>query len=304
VPTSDLLSLVERGKRSGNREDLTRAAQAALIGAQRLNPLNTDHSANLARLNRAWAFAGALGPNDSPTTSRLRQLLATEPDKVDRARLDQSLNFYRQATSLSPQNAQLWNELATVQLITGDLAAARASVERSLALDQRFTATYLLKGDVLDAAGDKQGALDAYRQAAALAPKDLSVLSAVGVFSAQTGYLQGALDAFNRIVDVSNTAITAAQTQLDRLNQEATQAGGYNRLLPTAASRRDALQNQIASYGPQLHLAYRNLALVLRDAGRNAEALDAAQQALNYASDADQPTIESLIADLKQRLSQ
>jgi tetratricopeptide (TPR) repeat protein len=304
VPTSDLLSLIGRGVRSGNREDLTRAAQAALIGAQRLNPLNTDHSANLARLNRSWAFTGALGPNDSPTSGRLREILTTQPDKVDRARLDQSLNYYRQATSLSPQNAQLWNELATVQLITDDLAAARASVERSLALDQRFTATYLLKGDVLDAAGDKQGALDAYRQAAALAPKDLSVLSAVGVFSAQTGDLQGALDAFNHIVDVSNAAVKSAQTQLDRLDQEAAQAGGYSGLLPSAASRRDALQNQIASYGAQLHLAYRNLALVLRDAGRTSEALTAAQQALGYASDADRSTVESLIADLKQRLGQ
>ncbi len=304
VPTSDLLSLVERGVRSGNREDLTRAAQAALIGAQRLNPLNTDHSANLARLNRSWAFTGALGPNDSPTSSRLREILTTQPDKADRARLDQSLNYYRQATSLSPQNAQLWNELATVQLVTDDLAAARASVERSLTLDQRFTATYLLKGDVLDAAGDKQGALDAYRQAAALAPKDLSVLSAVGVFSAQTGDLQGALDAFNHIVDVSNAAVKSAQTQLDRLDQEAAQAGGYSGLLPSAASRRDALQSQIASYGAQLHLAYRNLALVLRDAGRVSEALTAAQQALGYASDADRPDIESLIADLKQRLGQ
>lgn len=304
VPTGDLLGLVERGARSGTREDLTRAAQAALVGAQRLNPLNTDHSANLARLNRSWAFAGALGPNDSPTTSRLRELYLTQPDKVDKARLDQSVSYYRQATSLSPQNAQLWNELATVQLIKDDLTAARASVERSLALDGRFAATYLLKGDILDAAGDKSGALDAYRQAAALAPKDLSVLSAVGVFSAETGDVQGALDAFNRIVDVSNAVVESAQAQLDQLNQEATRAGGYERLLPSAAKRRDALQSQMATYGVQLQLAYRNLALVLRDAGRPAEALTAAQQALNYASDTERPLIESLIADLKQRIGQ
>ncbi len=33
---------------------------AVLVGAQRLNPYNTDHSANLARLFRAWAFTGAV----------------------------------------------------------------------------------------------------------------------------------------------------------------------------------------------------------------------------------------------------
>ena len=47
------------------------------------------------------------------------------------------------------------------------------------------------------------------------------------------------------------------------------------------------------------------MALVLRDAGRPAEALDAAQQALTYADDdTDKAEIESLIADLKQKLGQ
>ena len=73
VPTRDLLELSERGARSGTREDLMRAAQAALVAARRLNPLNTDHSANLARLSRAWAFADALGPTDNPTDTRLRE---------------------------------------------------------------------------------------------------------------------------------------------------------------------------------------------------------------------------------------
>ena len=85
VPTGDLLSLAERGSRSGSREDLLRAAQAALEAARRFNPLNTDHTANLARLNRAWAFTGALGPNDNPTSARLREILMAPDSKVDTA---------------------------------------------------------------------------------------------------------------------------------------------------------------------------------------------------------------------------
>ena len=74
---------------------------------------------------------------------------------------------------------------------------------------------------------------------------------------------------------------------------------------PPRQLRRDALKSRIASYRSQLHLAYRNLALVLRDAGRSAEALSAAQQALTYAGDdADKADIEGLIADLKQKLDQ
>jgi tetratricopeptide (TPR) repeat protein len=305
VPTRDLLGLAERGARSGTREDLMRAAQAALVAARRLNPLNTDHSANLARLSRAWAFADALGPTDNPTDARLREIMATPNNKVDTAHLDQALTYYQQATALSPQNAQLWNELATVQFIRNDLAGAQASVDRSLTLDQRFPATYLLLGDVRDAAGDKQGALTAFRQAGKLAPNDLSTLSAVGVFSAETGDLQGAADAFAQIIKSATAAMDSAQTRLAALEQFVAQSGGYDRLQSSAAAQRDALKDRIAGYRSPLHLAYRNLALVLRGAGRSAEALSAAQQALTYAGDdADKAEDEGLIADLKQKLNQ
>ena len=305
VPTRELLGLAERGARSGTREDLMRAAQAALVAARRLNPLNTDHSANLARLSRAWAFADALGPTDSPTDARLREIMATPSNTVDTAHLDQALTYYQQATALSPQNAQLWNELATVQFIRNDLADAQASINRSLALDQRFPATYLLLGDVRDAAGDKQGALAAFRQAGKLAPNDLSTLSAVGVFSAETGDLQGAADAFAQIIRSATAAMGSAQTRLAALEQFAAQSGGYDQLQSSAAAQRDALKDRVASYRSPLHLAYRNLALVLRDAGRSTEALSAAQQALTYAGDdADKADMEGLITDLKQKLNQ
>jgi tetratricopeptide (TPR) repeat protein len=305
VPTRDLLGLAERGALSGTREDLMRAAQAALVAAQRLNPMNTDHSANLARLSRAWAFADALGPYDNPTDARLREILAEPNNKVDTARLDQALAYYQQATALSPQNAQLWNELATVQFIRNDLAGAQASIDRSLALDRRFAPTYLLLGDVRDAAGDAQGALAAFRQAGKLAPNDLSTVSAVGVFSAETGDLQGAADAFAQIIRTAKAAMDSTQGRLAALERFATQSGGYDRLQSSAAAQRDALKHRISSYDSQLHLAYRNLALVLRDAGRPAEALSAAQKALPYAgNDADKADIDGLIADLKQKLGQ
>ena len=305
VPTGDLLSLAERGSRSRSREDLLRAAQAALEAARRFNPLNTDHSANLARLNRAWAFTGALGPNDNPTSARLREILMAPDNKVDTARLDQALKHYKQATALSPQNAQLWNELATVQFIQNDPTGAQASIDRSLALDQRYAPTYLLQGDLRDVAGDKEGALAAYRQAGELAPNDLSTLSAVGVFSAQTGDLEGAADAFAQIIKTAAAALDSTQARLAALDQYAAQAGGYDRLMSSAAAQRDALNRRISGYQAQLHLAYRNLALVLRDAGRSAEALNAAQQAFAYAdNDSDRADIEGLIADLKQKPGQ
>ncbi|MBM4460720.1 MAG: hypothetical protein FJ011_23670, partial [Chloroflexi bacterium] len=301
VPTADLLGIVERGLRTRNRDDMLRAAHAALTAAQRLNPLNTDHSANLARLNRSWAFANALGPNEAPTNAALRQLVEAKAPGVDLARLDLSLMHYRQATSLSPQNAQLWNELAAVQFVQGHTQEALATLERSRSLDRQYPQTYLQRADILAATGDKAGALAAYRAAAELTPKDIAVQSAVGVYSAQLGDLEGALTAFRRIIELESAALDLDERQLADLEALVARSGGYSMLLPAATSRRDALRGSIAARSGQLHLMWRNTALVLRDANRLPEALAAARTALTYASEGDKPTLDALIADLQRR---
>ncbi len=302
IATGDLLPLVSRGVQSSSSEDLVRAAQAALVAAQRLNPLNTDHSANLARLQRAWALTNVSGARQG-STAELRELVKSQAEPVNVDRLEQSIAYYRQAVSLSPQSAVLWNELATVQIIVDDLSGARASLDRSLTADQRYYPTYLLRGDLLDLTGDSQGALEAYRVAAQLAPNDISVLSAVGVFSAQKGDTQGALDAFQRIIEVETKALGTTETRLSQLDALAARAGGYSQLPSSATSQQAYLQAQLSGYRAQIHLSYRNMALVLRDNGRFAEALAAAQEAATYASETQRSTIESLIADLQARIA-
>lgn len=303
VPAGDLLGLVDRGVRAGHREDVLRAAHAALMAAQRLNPLNTDHTANLARLHRAWAFSDAVEAQALVDSASLRAAVQENPNAVNLTRLARAETYYRQATALSPQNAVLWNELATVQFIKNDLAASRASLERSLAVDQRFSPTYLLQGDVLDAAGDTSNALASYRRAAELASRDLNALSALGVYSAQHNDTETSLQAFQRIVEIQTTAMQTAQAQLDQLNAQAAQAGGYTMLQISATNRRNTLQAQITGYQAQMNLSLRNMALVLRQAGRPAEALQAAEQALATADDRTRASIEALIADLKKQTS-
>lgn len=302
--TDELLALVDQGLQTGNREDAFRATKAALIAAQRLNPLNTDHSANLARLSRTWAFADALGPNEPVSDVTLQQLVATRAEGVNLARLDEALAYYKQATSLSPQNAQLWDEMATVQYIKGDNEQALETVKRSLALDPVYRQTYLLQGDILLAMGDRQGALQAYRRASDLAPRDITIQNTVGVLSAQLGDTEGALATFQRVIDQQTAALQAAERGLAELNSIASAAGGYDQLAPNAVTRRDTLQGNIATYRSHLHLFYRNMAIVLRDAGRVAEALQAAQSARAFASDSERPTIDALINDLSQALPQ
>ena len=85
------------------------------------------------------------------------------------------------------------------------------------------------------------------------------------------------------------------------MDASAQQAGGYDALGQTAKNRQQSLQSSINSYRSQLQQAYRNEALVLRDAGRISEALDAAQSALGMATDTERPTVQQLIDDLKKQ---
>jgi tetratricopeptide (TPR) repeat protein len=112
------------------RDQVLAEAEQQLKVARRLNPLNTDHTANLARLNRRWAELSA--------DPGLRSQRATTAD-----------DYYGQAIQLSPNNAGLWNEWAALAFqVNGDPITAQQKLDRSFALDAIFDQTYLLQGDL------------------------------------------------------------------------------------------------------------------------------------------------------------
>jgi tetratricopeptide (TPR) repeat protein len=193
--------------------------------------------------------------------------------------------------------------MASVQYIKGDSEGARASLDRSLALDQAFHQTYLLRGDLLAEMGDKAGALEAYRGALELRPGDLSVLGAVGVYSAQTGDADGALRAFTQITEIEGNALTNEQAELAALDADAARNGGYDRLGQAARNRRDTLRASIANHRAQLHMAYRNKALVLQDMERYTDALAAARTSLDLATDTQKAAVQQLIDDLQKQIT-
>ncbi len=299
IATPDLLNVAQSGVTSGTREDISRAAYAILIGAQRLNPLNTDHTANLARLFRTWAFSNSPAAANATNNSLLRDTVRAHPDQVNMGELDESLKYYESATSLSPNNAQLWNEQASVRFIQGNTQGALADLERSAGLDQRFEQTFLLQGDMLADAGDKKGALDAYNHALALNSNDTSVLSAAAVYSAQTGNVSAALVNFNKLIGIEKPPYDSAYQRLTALQAQAAQAGGFDKLGASATAQQQSLQSNLESHRSQLEAAYRNEALVLRDAGQADQALTAAQSALAIASSNEKTEVQQLIAELQ-----
>lgn len=145
-----------------------------LLEARRLNPLNSDHTANLGRLHRIWAQA-----TDDP--ARREELYQT------------SVDYYEQVVQLSPHNAGLFNEWGMVYYYWGRYDDAMQRYEQSLALDQEFDQTYLLMGDVYLVKGDLERAVELYEKTIELSPDNVQAHSALGYAYAQLGRFDDAV---------------------------------------------------------------------------------------------------------------
>jgi tetratricopeptide (TPR) repeat protein len=111
------------------REKLIAQAADDLKKAQVINPLNTDHTANLARLYSLWSTY--------TTDPSLREQRAMESDE-----------FFSKAVILSPKNARLWDEWAVhKQNILKDPEAGFENLQRALEIDPYYDWTYGLLGD-------------------------------------------------------------------------------------------------------------------------------------------------------------
>lgn len=126
-------------------------AEKRLLLAQDINPLNTDHTANLARLNTRWW-----------------QLSSTEADKQAHAA---AAAYYEDALTLSPQNSVIRNEYARLAYdILDDCEKAIDLYEESVAIDPYYALTYFSRADVYVACAadaDEATRLDYYGRAAA-----------------------------------------------------------------------------------------------------------------------------------------
>ena len=168
ISAARALSLTPQQIASLGREDLLIIGQAVLVEARRLNPLNTDHSANLARLIRTWG-----------------QIVSDPAQRAEK--LSQALEYYRQATNLSPQNAQLFNEWAQVYYILGDQQKALEKYQHSLSVDQEYYETYLLLGDLYLNMKELNKAADAYSRVLELNTGIVQAHSSLGYIYSQQG---------------------------------------------------------------------------------------------------------------------
>ncbi len=193
----DVLALAPDEVAQMSQTELLRAAETVLLDAQTVNPLNTDHTANLARLYRTWADLAAGDPAQRATM------------------LQNSVDMYNTAVMLSPNAAHLWNERGNALAAEGDDTQALASYEHSLGIDKLFDQTYLLMADVFERTGqaDKlppllnQG-VDLFTQAN-VPSAAAQLLSYLSVAQARQGDLAGAIATNQRLLELTPGNVTA-----------------------------------------------------------------------------------------------
>ena len=257
------------------REDLLSAAKIILQEARVINPLNTDHSANLARMYRQ---SGDI----------------TQDAAIKKTRFESSSQEYAVATSLSPQNAQLFNEWGTLyQYNLGDSVKAMEKLDQSATLDKKFDQTYLIRGQI---AMDEVTKLGAAKQQAEQA---LTTIPAT-----DTVKLSAAKDVVEKAKQPWLAALTKAElefTQVISISPKNTQ--GFTILAEIARQRGEltktiGLLEQVAVIAPTDWNTQKNLALLYRDNKQLDKAKAAAQLALNLAPADQQAGMQTLVQQL------
>jgi len=205
----DVLALESEAVQQMGRNELLRAAEVVLLEAQTVNPLNTDHTANLARLYRTWSDL-----TDDPA---LRQTM-----------LDKSLAQYNMAVTLSPNAAHLWNEKGNAHLARNERDEAEAAYLHSFALDDFYEQTYMLLADFYERDPRpemKQKGIEFLQQALITVPTNAQLYSYLGVALAQTNDLTGAVEANVKVLELQPGNIGAirnlALLERDRGNSQA-----------------------------------------------------------------------------------
>lgn len=179
------------------REELFVKTEEVLTNAREINPLNTDHSANLARFYKSWAARLAIDLQDGMVTEAARFQL----EQRRAALLQMSRDNYDIALTLSPNNAILWNELAQLYAVDfGDMDSFDATIEQSLEVDDEYEQTWMLIGDLRNSRGDYDGAIEAYKHSLTL-KENCTVRRVVGQLLAQQTKWAEALDFLGASLD-------------------------------------------------------------------------------------------------------
>ena len=167
-----------------------KAALAHFDRALELNPQHADVSALIGRgqvllgLNRegdalaAFEAAVAADPSQTDLARRVEvlrfrtaeQVLARARDAAKAGRLEDASQAYLAAIASSPESPFLYRELAGVERQKGNVSAALEHLRRAVGLDPSDASSLAQIGEMLEDAGDFEGAAKAYADSLAIEP--------------------------------------------------------------------------------------------------------------------------------------
>jgi tetratricopeptide (TPR) repeat protein len=223
--------------------------------------------------------------------------------------LDSAAEYYRQATALSPNNAQLWNEWALVNMAQSDLARqnndavkadtyladAQTKLDHSLELDSQYDQTYLLMAQMARSLGKADEAQKYFEQA---------LQWNTGSLDAWGGAIDQLLQTQN-YTDAENLSLSFLEKNPNSLPVLRTLARNIyypqNRVDEAIAIMQQVLE--LGADDPNNHWEdQRVMAILLAQVGRLQEALPLAQQALEAAPQEQKASIQPLVDQLQAQL--
>lgn len=256
---------------AASRNTVLNQTERTLKRARDIHPLNTDHSANLARMYRTWA--------------ELAEDAETRQEMVRRSDVN-----YAIATRLSPQNAILWNEWAMLYLATGQFDKAQETIAYSLEMDPGFEQTWTVQADIYANQDQLDEALEAYWASLEIDPRQVQVWLRLGDIYREKDRWAEAITAYERAVE-----LRPRHTQVWRmLGSMYAQVGEPERAM-------GALQRalELEPDAPDAWDTHRLLALLYREVGRTDAALTHAETALAGAPEESRAPLEQLVAELE-----
>jgi tetratricopeptide (TPR) repeat protein len=253
------------------RDNVMRVTEDVLTKAREINPLNTDHSANLARMYRTWA--------EMTSDAEARQAL-----------IQRSSDSYAIATSLSRNHAILWNEWALLYFYVGDFERAQETITHSLEIDPDYEQTWTIQADLYASQNQIADAIEAYKQSLEALPRQTEVWLRLGDMYMGQNQLEKAAEAYEQALELSPNqtrvwrVLGSVYAQLGRLDDAIV---ALQRALEIAPEASDAWDT------------HRMLAVIYSQLGQNDMALFHAEMALESAPEDQQPMLQDLVAQLQ-----
>jgi len=190
------------------RDAMFEEAMRTLREAYRVAPLNSDHSANLARAYQIWGDRTFDPELRAERLDESRRWFAGDPDEG-----------LPGAMGLSPRNAELVEQLATTELIAGDREVALDLLERALEIDPEYGRPLRVRASVhielaeeAEAAGDEEAAEEHW----AAAERDYTSFleskggrrsatgwSGLALVQARRGDIEGARESNERVLEIA-----------------------------------------------------------------------------------------------------